>query len=132
MSKFLINPNDFVKTFLAVTIAVFWSTRRIYYNKWEYLANLYNNIPDIENLALRNKRYYGLAFDILTVQFWGHKSFFDIFNPIVEKYVESVNENYKTGKDYYVINYNVLNEWMSLNDEKWVLLVYKERPFEKL
>ncbi len=80
----LININEFLTIFGAIFVAFFFNDKTSYYQKWSYLANLYNerikSIPEEycreENtFSYRKMLEISLAIDVIQMEMWSHDSF---------------------------------------------------------
>lgn len=85
------------QVFGATFVVYYWNDRTAYYNKWSYLANLYNEclkanpfIPyTVERekekyFSYRNSLEHALAIDIIEMEMWSHRSFNDFLFEILK------------------------------------------------
>lgn len=70
----------FVGTYFASISTLYYNKKKIFQEKWEYLANLYNKTLDYIGKEQYNLLENTLAIDIVTCMMWGHRSFSSIVN----------------------------------------------------
>tara|TARA_B100000749_G_scaffold280259_1_gene275643 strand:- start:8069 stop:8731 length:663 start_codon:yes stop_codon:yes gene_type:complete len=84
----------FILGFLGFWFGLYWKEKVSIHKKWEYLANLYNDV--LKEAPLRDPKSYnkrkllevGLALDILKMEMWGHSSYNDFFNSVLKEAVK--------------------------------------------
>lgn len=69
-------------TVLGVTSSFFIMERKSLYEKWIYLAGLYNKILEQKKGHKRNAMECALAMDLIDMEMWAHRSFRDFFNSV--------------------------------------------------
>lgn len=91
--------------FIASVSGIFWKEKSSLYNKWEYLAALYNDMNQADPARTLNeypKREFlrvSLAFDILVMDMWAHRSFADVFHDCLSDAIMSYEQSESTGKE---------------------------------
>lgn len=113
----------------AIFTTLFWQERNSFYQKWKYLADLYNEIlkakPSIVNpegsnfdyFSYRNGLTVALAIDIVQMEMWSHVSYKDIVEAELRAALdEKRTVKFRTRKDF-------LNEANKLTKEQAVKIL---------
>jgi len=84
-TNFKLPKEEFVITYLFKNSWIVFSTLFFfhmsnYYNKWRYLADLYNSLVMEKNITIQKNIEYNLLHDILTLNMQAHSSFRYTFN----------------------------------------------------
>lgn len=96
-----------LKIFGTVFVAYYWNDRSAYYNKWKYLADLYNDYlkspPYIPHqvyrstvFSYRNSLKHALAMDIIEMEMWSHRSYRDFLYEILRDALIAEEPSLKT------------------------------------
>lgn len=92
-----------IVSFFTLWTALFWNEKVSIHKKWEYLANLYNEIlktepaiskPEIGYLPYQKRDLLvnALALDILQMEMWSHESYADLFYDSLEEAIRSIHD----------------------------------------
>lgn len=82
---------DFIVAWFGFIISSFIIERKILYDKWQYLAKLYNDVISLNDEKEEDKRDVlnaALAIDLLDMEMWSHRSFSEVFFSQMEEAVE--------------------------------------------
>lgn len=88
-----------ILSFLGFSSLLFWREKTSHYDKWKYLATLYNSYvttPVTSDPSLQNNREIlisSLALDLIDLDMWAHYSFRTFFKNILIKSMNKFNEN---------------------------------------
>ena len=72
---------------------LYWNMNRINYKRWEYCANLYNRILEINCEIHRQTMINALAIDLVTIDLWANRSFKEFF---YDELMAAINTKYKS------------------------------------
>ena len=85
----LVSTKEIILGWGGFLVSSFTIERKILYDKWQYLASLYNNIiGKPTNAPERNALNIALAIDLLDMEMWSHRSFRDFFYDTMIEAVE--------------------------------------------
>jgi hypothetical protein len=87
-------PGNMILALAGFFLSSFIIERKNIHDKWEYLANLYNNLIQMDYGFKRDVFECALVLDLIQMEMWSHRSFHEIFEKVL---LDSMTEYY--GKD---------------------------------
>lgn len=91
-------------------ISYFLLERGHNHKKWEYLANLYNTLiskDPYDDKEIYNYLKAALVLDLIEMEMWSHKSFYEIFRDVIEQYYPLYRDLWfppNDNRDFFEIN----------------------------
>lgn len=139
--KYGLGPNLNAFGFVAPLILAFFGTiggiflkeKNSLYEKWKYLASLYNEVLKVE--PSKNKDSYkkrellevALALDLLEMEMWSHDSFWESFRDTMESAIISFDDGDLSSKKWIIARLS--SEGLSKNDAYVFLEAYHAKLF---
>jgi hypothetical protein len=103
-----------LSTFSAIFAAIFWQERTAFYEKWKYLAELYNEVLKCKPYVIgveavssdvyscRESLKIALAMDIVQMEMWSHSSFRSVFESCMIEAVKGLSAVKNRDEEFYI------------------------------